>query len=186
MAERPVLAAYATGSGRRLWSFPVEDAGGDGVDLSGGWSFGTAGELLLGHIAPARRGRSLSAYGFFALRLADGSPVGAVLENILERACGAPRAALLLVWGALEDRLRAAYPAPDGLQSARELAERGRLPRQFVDAYASFRSLRNDLARAGDGETSDDVLWSLVDIGGELLALAPEPRETSDYQGASE
>jgi outer membrane protein assembly factor BamB len=75
MAERPVLAAYATGSGRRLWSFPVEDAVGAGIDLSGGWSFGTAGELLLGHVAPARRGRSLSAYGFFALRLADGSPV---------------------------------------------------------------------------------------------------------------
>ncbi|MEO3782513.1 PQQ-binding-like beta-propeller repeat protein [Actinocorallia sp. B10E7] len=77
MAERPVLAAHATGSGRRLWTFPVEDAVGSGVDLSGGWSFGTAGELLLGHVAPARRGRSLSAYGFFALRLADGSPVWA-------------------------------------------------------------------------------------------------------------
>ncbi|GAA0945573.1 PQQ-binding-like beta-propeller repeat protein [Actinocorallia libanotica] len=75
MARRPVLAAHSADSGRRLWEFPVEDAVGRGVDLSGGWSFGAAGDLLLGHIAPARRGRSLSAYGFFALRLADGSPV---------------------------------------------------------------------------------------------------------------
>jgi len=75
MARRPVLAAHAASSGRPLWTFPLEDAVGSGVDLSGGWSFGAAGELLLGHIAPARRGRSLSAHGFFALRLADGSPV---------------------------------------------------------------------------------------------------------------
>ncbi len=77
MAKRPVLAALSADAGRPLWSFPVEDAVGSGVDLSGGWSFGSAGDLLLGSIAPARRGGSLSAYGFFALRLSDGSPVWA-------------------------------------------------------------------------------------------------------------
>jgi outer membrane protein assembly factor BamB len=76
MAERPVLSAHAVSTGRPLWSFPVEDAVGRGVDLAGGWSFGVSGDLLLGHIAPAgKRGRALSSYGFFALRLADGSPV---------------------------------------------------------------------------------------------------------------
>lgn len=77
MARRPVLAAHAPDTGRKLWSFPVEEAVGTGIDLSGGWSFGTSGDLLLGQIAPARRGEGLSAYGFFALRLDDGRPVWA-------------------------------------------------------------------------------------------------------------
>jgi hypothetical protein len=107
-------------------------------------------------------------------RMGDGQGVSETLEGILERAQGEPRAALLLTWGALEDRLRAVGDASDGVEGARKLAEQARVPRQFVDAYASFRSLRAELAQTADGEVSEDVLWSLVDVGGGLLALAPK------------
>lgn len=107
-----------------------------------------------------------------------GSPVSDTLEAIIERARAEPRAVLLLLWGTLEDRLRAATGAADGLQGAKQLAERGKLPRQFVEAYDAFRSLRNDIARAGNGDVTDDVLWSVIDVGGALLALAPS--RTSD------
>ncbi len=108
--------------------------------------------------------------------IGDVAPIGGSLRDILERAGGRPRPALLLVWGALEDRLRSAGEAPDGLTSARRLAEQGRVPQQFVDAYASFRSLRNDMARGGATGVNDEMLWSLLDVGGALLALAPKPR----------
>ncbi|MFO8081044.1 MAG: hypothetical protein R6V07_12150 [Armatimonadota bacterium] len=112
----------------------------------------------------------------------EAGPVGERLERILERADGQPRAALLLLWATLEDRLLAANGASggaaDGLSSARKLAEQGRVPQQFVDAYAAFRALRNDVARAAEVEVTDDLLWSLIDVGGALLALTPTPHGT--------
>lgn len=106
----------------------------------------------------------------------DGGPVSETLQQILDRAGGQPRAALLLLWGVLEDRLRAVNGVADGVQGARLLAEQGRVPSQFVDAYSAFRSLRNDVARAGHGDVTDELLWSLIDVGGALLALTPKPR----------
>jgi hypothetical protein len=137
------------------------------------------------HAAPAREAELPArvrevAYQVEHARVAGSSdgvgeagPVGERLERILERAGGQPRAALLLVWSALEDRLRSATGAGDGLQGAKRLAEQGRVPQQFVDAYAAFRALRNDVAQAAEVEVTDDVLWSLIDVGGALLALAP-------------
>jgi hypothetical protein len=88
MARRPSLEARDLRTGRTLWTFPVERALGSGVNLSGGWAFGAtapsggaaggaAGEVLVGYMAPyqARKGGSLSPYGFFGLRLSDGRPV---------------------------------------------------------------------------------------------------------------
>lgn len=106
-----------------------------------------------------------------------GGQVGKYIAAIMERAAGEPRAALLLVWGALEDRLRAVTGAGDGLEGARRLAERGAVPRQFVEAFDGFRTLRNDIARGGNGEVTPEILWSLVDVGGALLGLVPDPRQ---------
>lgn len=109
--------------------------------------------------------------------LDGGGQVGGYLEAIVERAAGEPRAALLLVWGTLEDRLRATNGASDGLEGARRLAEQGAVPRQFVEAFDSFRTLRNDVARAGNGEVTVEILWSLVDVGGALLGMIPGPEQ---------
>ncbi|MGI5817155.1 MAG: hypothetical protein ACOX9R_03540 [Armatimonadota bacterium] len=106
--------------------------------------------------------------------MGGGRPVADAIDRLLSRANGEPRAALMLLGAALEERLRAATGAGDGLQAARQLAERGKVPRQFVEAVDAFRKLRNDVARAGNGEVTDELLWSLVDIGGGLLALIPK------------
>ena len=103
-----------------------------------------------------------------------GRQVGKYIAAIMDRAAGEPRAALLLVWGALEDRLRAVANVGDGLEGARRLSEAGAVPKQFVEAFDSFRTLRNDVARAGNGEVTAEVLWSLVDVGSALLGLIPE------------
>lgn len=75
MARHPSLEAHDLRTGKPLWSFAVEKAVGPGVNLSGGWAFGSLGGTLVGDIAPyqATRGR-LSAFGFFGVRLADGRP----------------------------------------------------------------------------------------------------------------
>lgn len=114
--------------------------------------------------------------------IGDGGPVSETLQMILQRAGGQPRAALLLLWGELEDRLRALNGIADGLESARQLAEQGRVPRQFVDAYGAFRSLRNDVARADNGDVTDDLLWSLIDVGAALLALTPKPQKQDQLE----
>jgi outer membrane protein assembly factor BamB len=76
MAKHPVLESRDLKTGRTLWSFPVEQAVGMGVNLSGGWAFGAIGDTLVGYLAPyqAKKGQPLSTFGFFGLRLADGHP----------------------------------------------------------------------------------------------------------------
>lgn len=75
MAAHPTVESRDLRSGRVLWSFPVERALGEGVNLSGGWAFGTLGNNLIGYLAPyqARQGGGLSPFGFFSLSLGDGS-----------------------------------------------------------------------------------------------------------------
>ncbi|WP_235017866.1 outer membrane protein assembly factor BamB family protein [Thermomonospora echinospora] len=77
MARHPVLESRDLRTGRTLWSFPVERAVGEGVALSGGWSFTALGDTMVGYLAPYQeaKGRPLSAFGFFGLRMADGRPV---------------------------------------------------------------------------------------------------------------
>ncbi|GAA4631130.1 PQQ-binding-like beta-propeller repeat protein [Actinoallomurus vinaceus] len=74
IAAHPVIEAHDLASGRSLWSFPVEQALGGTVDLSGGWSFGALDDDLIGYLAPfrTRQGAPLSAFGFFSLRMEDG------------------------------------------------------------------------------------------------------------------
>ncbi|KAB2344003.1 outer membrane protein assembly factor BamB family protein [Actinomadura rudentiformis] len=79
MAKHPTLEAHDLKTGKPLWSFPVERAVGAGVNLSGGWAFGSLGDVLVGYMAPyqARKGQPLSAFGFFGLDMATGKPIWA-------------------------------------------------------------------------------------------------------------
>jgi len=97
-----------------------------------------------------------------------------VLDRIVERSAGEPRAALLLLWSALEERMRAATGARDSVWAARRLVEGGRAPVQFADAFDAFRKLRNDVAQATQGEVDEAAIWSIVDIGASLMALVPD------------
>lgn len=119
----------------------------------------------------------------------SGGPVGETLQELIRGAGGEPRPVLLLVWGALEDRLREAAGTTDGVRAARQLAERRAVPPQFVQALDAFRALRNDVARTADGEVTNEVLWSLIDVAGGLLALVPAPERrapgsVTSHQGA--
>ena len=74
MSAHPAVEAHDLATGKQLWTFPVEKALGKGADLSGGWAFGSLGDALVGYLAPyqAQKGGSLSAFGFFSVRLSDG------------------------------------------------------------------------------------------------------------------
>jgi len=76
MAKHPTLEARDLKSGKVLWTFPVEKAVGSGVNLSGGWAFGSLGNVLVGYLAPYQplKGKALSAFGFFGLDMATGKP----------------------------------------------------------------------------------------------------------------
>lgn len=74
LAARPALESYELESGKLVWQRPLADALGEGVVLSGGWSFGAAGRDLVGYVAPYTNPRTheTSAFGLFSVRLADG------------------------------------------------------------------------------------------------------------------
>ncbi|MER7210977.1 PQQ-binding-like beta-propeller repeat protein [Streptosporangium jomthongense] len=75
MARHPVLEAYDLASGRRPWRLPVEEALGPGVDLSGGWAFGSTADDLVGYVAPytGPSKKRVSAFGLFSVKLTDGT-----------------------------------------------------------------------------------------------------------------
>ncbi|GAA3837772.1 PQQ-binding-like beta-propeller repeat protein [Sphaerisporangium flaviroseum] len=75
MAKHPALSAHDLKTGKPAWQLPVEQALSPGIDLSGGWSFGTAGGNLVGYVAPytnPKKNRT-SAFGLFSVKLADGT-----------------------------------------------------------------------------------------------------------------
>ncbi|MEV7965404.1 hypothetical protein AB0O34_05405 [Sphaerisporangium sp. NPDC088356] len=75
MAKHPVLSAHDLKSGAPVWQLPVEQALSTGIDLSGGWAFGTAGENLVGYVAPYTNPKKnkTSAFGLFSVKLANGT-----------------------------------------------------------------------------------------------------------------
>ncbi|WP_245691093.1 PQQ-binding-like beta-propeller repeat protein [Sinosporangium album] len=75
LAASPVLAAYELKSGKLLWEQPIEQALGEGIDMSGGWAFGATGEDLVGYLAPYTDPRTskTSAFGLFSVKLTDGA-----------------------------------------------------------------------------------------------------------------
>ncbi|MGD9497108.1 MAG: hypothetical protein AB7Y46_12495 [Armatimonadota bacterium] len=104
--------------------------------------------------------------------LPNGRLYAEVVDQIIVRSQGQPRAAVLLLWNALEERLRAVTGARDSVSAARRLVEGGRAPRQFAEAFDAFRRLRNEVAQ-GAQQVDEIVLWSIVDIGASLMALVP-------------
>ncbi|GIH25413.1 hypothetical protein Aph01nite_37230 [Acrocarpospora phusangensis] len=74
LAANPVLEAYELKTGKAVWQLPIEQALGEGIDLSGGWAFGTVGEKLVGYVAPYtnQRSKKTSTFGLFSVRLSDG------------------------------------------------------------------------------------------------------------------
>ncbi len=132
------------------------------------------------HADVAGRVRQL-AYQVEHARIAaatENMPTGHVrrelLDEIVERSAGQPRAALLLIWAEIEDRLTAAAGVSDSLFAARRLVESGRAPGRFQDAFEAFRRLRNEVAQSAESDIEEEVVWSLVDIGASLLALVPD------------
>jgi outer membrane protein assembly factor BamB len=76
MSARPAIEEHDLASGKRLWSFSIEDALGHGASLAGGWAFGALGDSLIGYLAPfqPRKDSPLTPFGFFSVRLDDGKP----------------------------------------------------------------------------------------------------------------
>ncbi|WP_433219490.1 PQQ-binding-like beta-propeller repeat protein [Microtetraspora malaysiensis] len=74
LASHPVLEAHDMKTGKSLWQLPVEQALGEGVNMSGGWSFGSTGTTLVGYVAPYTdaRTKKTSPFGLFSVRLTDG------------------------------------------------------------------------------------------------------------------
>ncbi len=101
------------------------------------------------------------------------------ITTIMEASAGQPRAALLMIWSALDERLRASTGARDGVAATRTLVDGGVLPAQFADAFEAFRKLRMQIVQQADGEVSEAFIWSMVDIGASLLALIPPRPETT-------
>lgn len=93
----PTVEAHDLASGKPLWAYRVDKALGHGVDLSGGWSFGSLGGILIGYVAPfqKKKGGRLSPFGFFSLRLADGTPQWARRRLIRIYPSASPAVALI-------------------------------------------------------------------------------------------
>lgn len=75
LAADPVLESRELSTGKVLWRLPVENALGQGVDLSGGWAFGATGDKLIGYLAPYMNTKTkrTSTFGLFSVRLGDGA-----------------------------------------------------------------------------------------------------------------
>ncbi|MEW9529062.1 PQQ-binding-like beta-propeller repeat protein [Microbispora sp. NPDC049125] len=74
LASHPVLEAHALKTGKVIWQLPIEQALGEGVDLSGGWAFGATDDKIVGYVAPYTNPQTkrTSTFGLFSARLADG------------------------------------------------------------------------------------------------------------------
>jgi len=110
---------------------------------------------------------------------APGARSGDVAWDVVQRSGGQARVALLLTWGALEQRLHAATGVADAAAAARRLVESARAPRQLAEALDAFRRMRNEAAQSVNGGVGDDALWALVDIGAALAALIPGEAKAS-------
>ncbi|MCT9931613.1 PQQ-like beta-propeller repeat protein [Planotetraspora sp. A-T 1434] len=74
LASHPVLEAHSLKNGKVIWQLPIEQALGPGVDLSGGWAFGSTGDNLVGYVAPYTnpQTKQTSTFGLFSVQLNDG------------------------------------------------------------------------------------------------------------------
>ncbi|MEV4073597.1 PQQ-binding-like beta-propeller repeat protein [Nonomuraea fuscirosea] len=75
LAANPMVESYELKTGKLQWQQPIEQALGPGIDLSGGWAFGSTGDDLVGYVAPYTnpRTKKVSTFGLFSVRIADGT-----------------------------------------------------------------------------------------------------------------
>ncbi|MCK2213192.1 PQQ-binding-like beta-propeller repeat protein [Actinomadura sp. ATCC 31491] len=75
LSDDPTVESYELKSGKLQWQQPIEQALGPGIDLSGGWAFGAAGDNLVGYVAPYTnpQSRRVSTFGLFSVKIADGT-----------------------------------------------------------------------------------------------------------------
>ncbi|MEU4545383.1 PQQ-binding-like beta-propeller repeat protein [Nonomuraea dietziae] len=75
LAANPMIESYELKSGKLQWQQPIEQALGSGIDMSGGWAFGSTGENLVGYVAPytSPRTKKVSTFGLFSLKISDGT-----------------------------------------------------------------------------------------------------------------
>ncbi|MCA2186821.1 outer membrane protein assembly factor BamB family protein [Nonomuraea cavernae] len=75
LSSSPMIESYELKTGKLQWQQPIEQALGPGIDLSGGWAFGSTGDDLVGYVAPYTnpRTKKASAFGLFSIKIADGT-----------------------------------------------------------------------------------------------------------------
>lgn len=75
MAANPMIESYDVKTGKLQWQQPIEQALGPGIDLSGGWAFGSTGDNLVGYVAPYTnpQTKKVSTFGLFSIRISDGT-----------------------------------------------------------------------------------------------------------------
>ncbi|NUR88043.1 MAG: PQQ-binding-like beta-propeller repeat protein [Nonomuraea sp.] len=75
LASNPMLESYELKSGKLQWQQPISQALGPGIDMSGGWAFGSTGDDLIGYIAPYTNPQSkqVSTFGLFSVKITDGT-----------------------------------------------------------------------------------------------------------------
>ncbi|MFC4122225.1 PQQ-binding-like beta-propeller repeat protein [Nonomuraea zeae] len=75
LAANPMIESYEVKTGKLQWQQPIEQALGPGLDMSGGWAFGAAGEDLVGYVAPYTnpQTKKVSTFGLFSLKIGDGT-----------------------------------------------------------------------------------------------------------------
>ncbi|MEV4803558.1 PQQ-binding-like beta-propeller repeat protein [Nonomuraea sp. NPDC049421] len=75
LAANPMVESYELKTGKLQWQQPIEQALGPGIDLSGGWAFGAAGDDLVGYVAPYTnpKTKKVSTFGLFSVKIADGT-----------------------------------------------------------------------------------------------------------------
>ncbi|NBE93630.1 hypothetical protein FE391_02205 [Nonomuraea sp. KC401] len=75
LSANPMIESYELKTGKLQWQQPIEQALGPGIDMSGGWAFGSTGGKLVGYVAPYTnpRTKKISTFGLFSLEIADGT-----------------------------------------------------------------------------------------------------------------
>ncbi|MEU6718565.1 PQQ-binding-like beta-propeller repeat protein [Nonomuraea sp. NPDC046802] len=75
LAANPMVESYELKTGKLQWQQPIEQALGPGIDMSGGWAFGVAGENLVGYVAPYTnpQTKKISTFGLFSVKIGDGT-----------------------------------------------------------------------------------------------------------------
>ncbi|WP_219463268.1 outer membrane protein assembly factor BamB family protein [Nonomuraea rhizosphaerae] len=75
LASNPMIESYELKTGKLQWQQPIEQALGPGIDMSGGWAFGSTGDNLIGYVAPYTnpRTKKVSTFGLFSIKIGDGA-----------------------------------------------------------------------------------------------------------------